>query len=153
MGSWKSEVLIISLENYITCWSIGLRLEHLRLWVFGVLQFSWRNWKVDFFSRPRIKKRTSVPRCPRNFSRGQKKNFLSLENSGQNFFFCMGRLRSTGFHDFRFSTRFWGRLSFLWNHERLSNYTTHKITVLALHFFFRIWISSKIEVASAFWNP
>ena len=153
MGSWKSEVLIISLENYIT---VEVRSQACAPCDYEFLElsvFSWRNWKVDFFSRPRIKKRTSVPRCPRNFSRGQKKKILSLENSASKIFFCMGRLRSTGFHDFRFSTRFWGRLSFLWNHERLSNYTTHKITVLALHFFFRIWISSKIEVASAFWNP
>ena len=42
-----------------------------------------------------------------------KKNFLSLENSAKKIFFCMGRLRSTGFHDFRFSTMFGGRLCFL----------------------------------------
>ena len=44
---------------------------------------------------------------------GVKKNFFYLENFDKKFFFCIGRLRSTGFHDFRFSTRFGGRLCFL----------------------------------------
>ena len=99
--------------------------------VFELSLKSWRNWKIDFFSRARIEKRTSDPWFSAKFMPSKKKFFLLRKIRPKKFFFCMGRLRSTWFHDFRFSTRFGGRNCFLWNHERLSNYTTRKITVFS----------------------